>query len=101
VPSSPLAFCVELPLRERDIMTATSLTVTIEDAARYDAASPARALKVAGDRAAWDGSRLRITAANGKELSPEDGQVVVRYAPGDVGVMDEGEYRRFFGGVPA
>jgi len=79
----------------------TSLPVTAEAAAVYVEDDPSAALGVAGDRACCDGRGLVIRAANGKELLPEDGQVVVRYAPGDVGVMDDGEYKRWFGGAPA
>lgn len=75
----------------------TSRAVTIEDAAQYDATDPARALEVAGDQARAHSRGYYITAANGKLLRLEHGQQVIRYAPGDVGVMDDGEYERWFG----
>lgn len=74
-------------------MAMASKQVTIEDAARYDRANPQAAAAVAGESA----EHGVIRAANGRELRPEHGQWVVRYGPGDVGVMDDGEYRRFFG----
>lgn len=77
-------------------MTMASVTVTIEDAARY-APGSAAALLVAGDQGDVSGWQLLVTAANGTVISVRAGQWVVRYAPGDVGVMDDGEFRRFFG----
>jgi hypothetical protein len=76
---------------------AVSVAVAVEDKARYDEASPARALAVAGDRADIYGGGLRVQAANETWITVLHGQWVLRYGPGDVGVMDEGEHRRFFG----
>ena len=73
----------------------TSRTVTIEDAARYEG-EPAAAAAVAGSKAdTFEG--LHVTAANGQRIPVCPGQWVVRYAPGDIGVMDDGEYQRWFG----
>lgn len=71
--------------------------VTAEDAVRYDSSDESPARAIAGALAGPAGKRLRIRAANGKWLKPEDGQWVVMYSPGDLGVMDDGEYRRRFG----
>jgi hypothetical protein len=79
-------------------MSITSLPVTAEDAARYDGDDPAPVLAVAGEgQAAVFGAVLLVRAANGREILVQAGQWVVRYAPGDIGVMDAGEYRRWFG----
>ena len=73
----------------------TSNVITAEDAARFDE-DTAEAAAVAGDRADFT-EGLHVTAANGARLPVYPGQWVVRYAPGDVGVMDAGEYERWFG----
>jgi hypothetical protein len=78
-------------------MTMTSLPVTAEDARQYDGEDPAPVLAVAGRHADASGPVLRVLAANGKVIPVRPGQWVVRYGPGDVGVMDEGEYERWFG----
>ena len=81
----------------------TSRQVTILDAAWYDEDKPTRAVAVAGERATRHDGRLLVQAANGKWLTVEHGQRVVLYAlatedkPRDVGVMDDGEYQRWFG----
>jgi hypothetical protein len=77
-------------------MRLQSRTVTFEDAARY-APGAAAALLVAGDQGDVSGGGLRVTAANGTVIVVRAGQWVVRYAPGDAGVMDDGEFQRFFG----
>jgi hypothetical protein len=78
-------------------MSITSLPVTAEDAAQYDGTDPAPVLRVAGAQADVSGPVPIVTAANGKKIPVQAGQWVVRYAPGDIGVMDAGEYRRWFG----
>lgn len=74
----------------------TSRQVTIEDAARYDG-DPAAVVALAGDRADAAGPPLIVLAANGAWLPVNRGDVVVKYGPDDLGVMDDGEYRRWFG----
>lgn len=74
-----------------------SLRVTAEAAARYDETDPAPVLAVAGHQAELTGHRLRIRAQDGGLLDVRPGDRVIRYAPGDVGVMSDGAYRRYFG----
>jgi hypothetical protein len=78
-------------------MSITSLTVTAEDAKQWDGEDLVPVLAVAGGHADTSGPVPVVTAANGTKIPVQAGQWVVRYAPGDVGVMDEGEYRRWFG----
>lgn len=75
----------------------TGNMMTAEAAARYDPADESPARAVAGDLASPPGERLGFRAANGRWLEPQDGQWVIRYAPGDLGLMDAGEYARWFG----
>lgn len=74
-----------------------TLQANAEAAARYDDEDPAAALDAAGDRAHLRGGRLSILARNGKVLPVHPGDWVVRYGPGDVGVMSDGAYRRYSG----
>lgn len=74
----------------------TSRQVTIEDAARYEDGDALPVARVAGG-ATFDDEGLHVTGANGQRIPVEPGQWVVRYAAGDVGVMDDGEYQRYFG----
>ena len=73
----------------------TGNVITAEDAARFDGDADAF-IRVAGTLAV-DGEGLHVTGANGKRLPVYPGQWVVRFGPGDVGVMDDGEYQRWFG----
>jgi len=74
----------------------TSRPVTAEDAARYED-GPAALERVAGNQEGLAWPRVRF--ANGRTADMTPGQWVVRYAPGDVGVMDAGEWERYFGGL--
>jgi hypothetical protein len=76
----------------------TSRVVTIEDAARYDG-DPAGVLALAGGLAYESGLVLQVRAANGRYLDVHRGDVVVLFGPGDLGVMSDGEWARWFGGV--
>lgn len=72
----------------------TSRPVTIEDAVRYDGGNWVDFARVA---VTSEPAPPRLVLANGRVIEVLPGQWVVRYAPGDVGVMDDGEYRRYFG----
>lgn len=76
----------------------TSRQVTILDAARYDG-DPATVLALAGEQAYASGQALQVRGANGDWMPVRRGQVVVKFGEGDFGVMDDGEYQRWFGGA--
>lgn len=78
-------------------MALTSNAVTAEDAAQYDGEDAAPVLAVAGDRVTLLGNALFVTGVNGVVIPVAAEQWVVRYAPGDCGVMDPKEYERWFG----
>lgn len=71
----------------------TSRQVTIEDAARYED-GPAAVARVTGNTGF---AFPRVQFKNGRVTDMIPGQVAVRFGPGDVGLMDDGEYRRWFG----
>lgn len=75
----------------------TGNVVTAEAAARHDGTgrSPARA--VAGALAGPAAEPLRVRARNGLWMDVPPGHWVVRYGPGDAGVMSDGAYQRWFG----
>lgn len=73
-----------------------SVQVTAEDAGRHDGTAESRAYVVAGQ--VPENGPLEVRAAKGKIIPVEPGQWVVRFAPGDLGVYDDGEYQRWFGG---
>jgi len=76
-------------------MPLVSATVTAEDAAPHDGTPDSRARLVAGD-AALEGEPLRVRAANGLVFDVPAGWWVIRYGPGDAGVMSDGAFRRWF-----
>lgn len=83
----------------------TSNVITAEDAARYDGDDDAPVIAVAQGRADTYAA-LRVQAANRKWLPVGPGQWVVLFGwvedqdgvlVPDLGVMDDGEYERWFG----
>lgn len=72
--------------------------VTIEDSARYDG-DLAPVLRVAGDPALVEltAEGLFVTTAIGLRMPVPLGFWVVRFGPGDIGVMSAGAYQRWFG----
>ena len=73
--------------------------VTAEDAAPWFAGDDARAREVAGFCASPPGVPFEVLTACGEWHPVPEGYFVIRYGPGDVGVLSPGAYRRFFGGT--
>lgn len=71
----------------------TSRQVTILDAARYED-GPVAVARVTGITGF---AFPRVQFADGRTVDMIPGQVAVRFGPDDVGLMDAGEYRRWFG----
>jgi hypothetical protein len=80
-------------------VTLTSVVVTAEDAARFGGSNFDEIKAVTGQsmEIADDGT-LRIRWRDGTFHHVPEGWWVVRYAPGDIGSMSAGAFRRYFGG---
>lgn len=69
--------------------------VTAEDAERFDGSNIDRISEVAG--ACLVKEYWIKTPSGGRHLLPS-GYWVVRYGPGDIGVLSDGAWQRWFGG---
>jgi hypothetical protein len=77
-------------------VTLTSTIVTAEDAARWDGSGTAAILAVAGEYAEFADGTLWIWWKDGTIHDVPEGYWVVRYSPGDIGIVSPGAFRRYF-----